>query len=61
MTQWSDELQRAWGNLPKGARSEIERGLQRVPGGLKGWRELIDQAAEHLRLVAGTKRKVAIV
>lgn len=61
MTQWSDELKRAWGNLPKGTRSEIERGLQRVPGGLKGWRELIDQAAEHLRLVAGTKCKVAIV
>lgn len=61
MTQWGDELQRAWGNLPKGARSEIERGLQRVPGGLKGWRQLLDQAAEHLRLAAGTKRKVAIV
>jgi GTP-binding protein Era len=61
MTQWSDEFQRAWDNLPKSTRSEIERTLQRVPGGLKGWRALIDQAAEHIRLAAGTKRKVAIV
>ena len=61
MTQWGDELQRAWDNLPKGTRSEVEQALRRVPGGLKGWRELIDQAAEHIRLAAGTKRKVAIV
>lgn len=61
MTQWSEEGQRVWNNIPKGARSEIEQALRRMPGGLKGWRELIDQAAEHLRLAAGTKRKVAIV
>ncbi|MFQ5943198.1 MAG: GTP-binding protein [Anaerolineales bacterium] len=61
MTQWSDEIQRTWDNLPKGTRAELERTLQRVPGGLKGWRELIDQAAEHLRLTAGTKRRVAII
>jgi len=61
MTQWNDEFQRVWDNLPKSARGEIEQALKRMPGGLKGWRELIDQAAEHLRLAAGTKRKVAIV
>jgi len=61
MTEWSDEVQRVWDNLPKGTRTEIERALQRVPGGLKGWRALIDQAAEHFRLAAGTKRKVAII
>ncbi|GMR10075.1 MAG: hypothetical protein BMS9Abin28_0896 [Anaerolineae bacterium] len=61
MMEWSDEVQRAWDNLPKGTRTEIERALQRVPGGLKGWRALIDQAAEHFRLATGTKRKVAIV
>jgi small GTP-binding protein len=61
MTQWNDEFQRVWDNLPKGAQGEIEQALRRLPGGLKGWRELIDQAAEHLRLAAGTKRKVAIV
>ena len=59
--QWGDEFQGVWDNLPKGTRTEVERTLQRVPGGLKGWRELIDQAAEHFRLAAGTKRKVAIV
>ncbi len=61
MTQWSDEFQKVWDNLPKGARGEIEQALRHMPGGLKGWRELIDQAAEHLRVAAGTKRKVAIV
>ncbi|MFV1859265.1 MAG: GTPase [Anaerolineales bacterium] len=61
MTEWSDDVQRVWDNLPKGTRTEIERALQRVPGGLKGWRALIDQAAEHFRLAAGTKRKVAII
>ncbi|MEE8178066.1 MAG: GTP-binding protein [Acidobacteriota bacterium] len=61
MMQWSDEFQGAWNHLPKGTRTEIERALRRVPGGLKGWRELIDLAAEHFRLAAGTKRKVAIV
>ena len=59
--RWSDEFQGTWDNLPKGTRTEIERALQRVPGGLKGWRELIDLAAEHFRMAAGTKRKVAIV
>ena len=54
-------MQRVWGNLPKGTQTEIEGALQRVPGGLKGWRALIDQAAEHFRLAAGTKRRVAIV
>ena len=61
MTQWSSEVDRIWDNLPKGTRTEVERVIKRVPGGLKGWRELIDQAADHLRLAAGTKRKVAIV
>jgi small GTP-binding protein len=61
MMQWRDEFQGVWDNLPKGTRTEIEQALQRVPGGLKGWRELIDQAAEHFRLAAGTKRKVAII
>ncbi len=61
MTQWSDEFQRAWDSLPSGTRSEIEQMLQRVPGGMKGWRALIDQAAEHVKLAAGNKRSVAIV
>ena len=61
MTQWSDELQRTWDNLPKGTRADLESMLQRVPGGLKGWRELIDQANDHFRLAAGSKRRVVII
>ena len=61
MSSWGDEVQSAWDGLPKQTRSEVERALRRVPGGLKGWRALIDQAVEHFRLAGGTKGKVAIV
>jgi GTP-binding protein Era len=35
--------------------------LNQLPGGLKGWRELTDHAVRQLRLVSGSKSKVAIV
>lgn len=35
--------------------------LDRLPGGLKGWRGLVDQAGEHLMLAAGDKHTVAIL
>lgn len=61
MGGWSDEVQRAWEGLPKSTRAELERTLSRVPGGMKGWRALIDQSLEHFRLASGTKREVVIV
>jgi GTP-binding protein Era len=56
-----DELQLSWDDLPKQTRREIERALERLPGGLKGWRDLIDQAVHQFRLAAGTRRSIAIL
>ncbi|HLF81531.1 MAG TPA: GTPase, partial [Anaerolineales bacterium] len=42
-------------------REELERVLNQLPGGLKGWRELTDHAVRQVRLVSGSKSKVAIV
>jgi small GTP-binding protein len=58
---WRDELQLNWEDLPKQTRDEIERALERLPGGLKGWRDLIDQAVHQVRLAAGTRRSIAIL
>lgn len=61
LSQWRDELSKTWDSLPKRSRQELERVLNQLPGGLKGWRELTDHAVRQLRLVSGTKRQVAIV
>jgi GTP-binding protein Era len=59
--QWREELGKTWQSLPKRSREELERVLNQLPGGLKGWRELTDHAVRQLRLVSGSKSKVAIV
>jgi GTP-binding protein Era len=59
--QWREELGKTWESLPKRSREELERVLNQLPGGLKGWRELTDHAVRQLRLVSGSKSKVAIV
>jgi len=59
--QWREELSKTWDSLPKRSREELERVLNQLPGGLKGWRELTDHAVRQVRLVSGSKSKVAIV
>ena len=59
--QWREELGKTWDSLPKRSREELERVLNQLPGGLKGWRELTDHAVRQVRLVSGSKNKVAIV
>jgi len=59
--QWREELGKTWDSLPKRSREELERVLNQLPGGLKGWRELTDHAVRQVRLVSGSKSKVAIV
>ena len=59
--QWREELGKTWNSLPKRSREELERVLNQLPGGLKGWRELTDHAVRQVRLVSGSKSKVAIV
>ena len=58
---WAQELRRLWQGQPGEARGGLSRVLGATPGGLKQWRGLIDQAAEHLRLAVGDKHQVAIV
>jgi GTP-binding protein Era len=59
--QWREELGKTWESLPKRSRDELERVLNQLPGGLKGWRELTDHAVRQVRLVSGNKSRVAIV
>ncbi len=57
----SETISDAWEELPDSARQGLMKWLDRLPGGLKGWRGLVDQAAEHLMLAAGDKHTVAIL
>lgn len=58
---WSETIRQAWDGLPSDVRSRLESAMGMLPGDVKRWRRLIDQAAEHLRLVGGRKQRVAIV
>jgi len=57
----SDTVSQAWDDLPDTARQGLMKWLDRLPGGLKAWRGLVDQAAEHVMLAAGDKHTVAIL
>lgn len=56
-----EDIRRAWDELPKGTRRELAHALGLMPRDLKGWRGLIDQAVEQVRLATGDKQQVAIV
>jgi GTP-binding protein Era len=56
-----EEARRAWEEMPEGTRAELQRLLDLLPKDIRGWRGLIDQAVEHLRVAAGSKGQVAIV
>jgi small GTP-binding protein len=53
--------QRIWDDLPNEIREQIRATLDQLPGDLKGWKRLIDRTVDHVRLVMGRKRVVAIV
>lgn len=54
-------MRRLWEGQPGESGGGLTRVLGALPGGLKQWRGLIDQAVEHLRLAVGDKHQVAIV
>ncbi len=56
-----EDIRRAWDELPKGTRRELAHALGLMPRDLKGWRGLIDQAVEQVRIITGDKQQVAIV
>jgi small GTP-binding protein len=65
MMQLDDGLEETtrsiWEDIPQEMRAKLVSTLDQLPGDLKGWKGLIDRAVEHVRLVTGRKRMVAIV
>lgn len=59
--RWQEEIGRAWDDLPPARRAELERAIDLLPGDVKRWRGLIDQAVSHLRSAVGEKSRIAIV
>ncbi len=58
---WQDEIGRAWDDLPPARRAELERAIELLPGDVKRWRGLVDQAVSHLRSAVAEKSRIAIV
>jgi GTP-binding protein Era len=59
--RWQDEIERAWDDLPPDRRAQLERAIELVPGDVKRWRGLVDQAVSHMRSAVGEKSRIAIV
>ena len=59
--QWRSELSAAWDTLPAETRTTLTKSLRLFPEDLKGWKSLIDQAMDQIRLAAGTKHTVTII
>lgn len=58
---WQEEIERAWDDLPPDRRAQLERAIELVPGDVKRWRGLVDQAVGHFRAAVGEKSRIAIV
>jgi len=59
--RWRSELTSAWDSLPGETRNTLIGELRLFPEGMKGWKSLIDQALDHVRLAAGSKHTVTII
>jgi small GTP-binding protein len=59
--QFRGELTKSWEALPKETRQKLTKALGLLPGDVQSWRSLIDEAIDHLRVAAGSKRNIAIV
>ncbi|NIM92988.1 MAG: GTP-binding protein [Anaerolineales bacterium] len=58
---WGVDLKKIWESLPEENRQKLEGALEMLPGDLKGWKSLIDQAVDHVRFASGTKQIVAVL
>ena len=58
---WQGEVQRIWNQMPVTERDRLINAVQQIPGERKGWRGLIDRAADEIRFMAGGPKQVAIV
>lgn len=59
--RWENEIQGVWDALPIELRKDLERTVKQLPGDPRGWRTLLDQAAEQIKFAVGEKQRVAIV
>lgn len=57
----SDDVGRAWRDLPPDSKEALRRSLGSLPDDLKSWRGLIDRAIDHLRQVVEDVSSVAII
>jgi small GTP-binding protein len=60
-SSWTDPIRRGWEAVPEAQRRHLERIVGLAPGTFRRWRDLLESAAENLRLSAGDRRRVAIV
>ncbi len=58
---WTDPLKAAWEGIPESQRRNLERIVGLAPGTFRRWKGLLESAADHLRLTAGDRQRVAIV
>ncbi len=58
---WQTEVQQVWEELPKGMRDDLMKTLGLMPRDIKGWKGLIDQALDQVRIAAGDKQQVSII
>lgn len=59
--RWPQEIREVWDRLPADMRASLMRALGMLPGDLKQWRGLIQEAVAQARIAAGDKHQVAIV
>lgn len=59
--KWQRDAQDVWDSLPKDKQIELRNILDYLPGDVKGWRGLIDRAANQLLYAVGDYKQVAIV
>ena len=57
----TQQVERAWQDLPDDTRHSLQKTLGSLPGDLKGWRGLIDQAVDQVQQMLGDRQAIAIV
>ncbi len=61
LSGWEHEFREVWNDLPSRSRAELTKLLDQLPGGLKGWRDLLEQATRQVSFASGRKHKLAII
>ena len=59
--RFREEIAKSWDLLPEETRQNLSKALGLLPGDIKNWRSLVDEAIDHLRIAAGDKSNIAIV